>query len=60
MSDTPASIEEKTRKLQAAYDEFMSQMRALERDKLEVMKRVLGEAEREEIGRLIDELKKDV
>lgn len=57
MTDTPASIEEKAKRLQAAYDEFMSQMRGLEHDKIEVMKRVIGELERDEIEQLLNELK---
>lgn len=58
MTDIPASIEEKAKRLQAAYDEFMSQMRGLEHDKIDVMKRVIGELERDEIEKLLNELKR--
>ncbi len=51
------TTDEKARKLQAAYDEFMARMRELEHDKLEVMKRVIGDLEREEIEKLLNELK---
>ncbi len=57
MTDTPDAIDEKARKLQAAYDEFMAQMRGLEHDKLEVMKRVIGSLEQEEIQQLLNDLK---
>ncbi len=55
--DTPDSIEEKARRLQAAYDEFMGQLRGLEHEKLEVMRRVIGDLEKEEIERILNDLK---
>ena len=48
---------EKAAKVQAAFDAFMEQMRGLEHERLEVMKNVIGELEREEIERLLQELK---
>lgn len=59
MPDTPASIDEKAKKLQAAYDEFMSQLNGLEHEKLEVMKRVIGDLEKEEIENILNELKQE-
>jgi len=57
MTDTPSTIDEKTRKLQEAYDEFINQLRGLEHEKLEVMKRVIGDLEKEEIEQLLNDLK---
>lgn len=51
------TTEEKAKKLQAAYDHFMEQIKGLEHERLEVMKKVLGEMEQEEIQRLLEELK---
>lgn len=51
------TTEEKAQKLQKAFDEFMAQMRGLEHEKLEVMKKVIGDLEREEIERLLNEMK---
>ena len=53
--DTP---DDKAKRLQEAFDEFMKQMRGLEHDRLEVMKRVIGDLEREEIEKILDELKR--
>jgi hypothetical protein len=58
MADDPDSLEERTRKLQAAYDEFMKTMLGLEQEKLEVMKRVIGALEKEEIEQLLNDLKR--
>lgn len=49
---------EKAARLKEAYDEFMKRLRGLEHERLEVMKQALGEAERQEIERLLEELKK--
>lgn len=51
------TTEEKAKKLQAAYDQFMEQIKGLEHERLEVMKKVMGEMEQEEIQRLLEELK---
>ena len=51
------TTEEKAKKLQAAYDEFMAQIKGLEHERLEVMKKVIGEMEQDEITRLLEELK---
>ena len=51
------TTEEKAKKLQAAYEEFMTQIKGLEHERLEVMKKVIGNLEREEIERLLQELK---
>ena len=51
------TTEEKAQKLQAAYAQFMEQIRGLEHERLEVMKKVLGDLEREEIEKLLNELK---
>ena len=51
------TTEEKAKKLQAAYDQFMEQIRGLEHERLEVMKKVLGDLEREEIEKILNELK---
>jgi len=51
------TTEEKARKLQAAYDQFMEQIKGLEHERLEVMKKVIGEMEQEEIQLLLNELK---
>lgn len=51
------TTEEKAKKLQAAYDQFMEQIKGLEHERLEVMKKVIGEMEQEEIQRLLEELK---
>lgn len=51
------TTEEKAKKLQAAYDEFMTQIKGLEHERLEVMKKVIGEMEQDEIKRLLEELK---
>lgn len=59
MPDTPSSIDEKAKKLQAAYDEFMSQLNGLEHEKLEVMKRVIGDLEKQEIEGILNELKQE-
>lgn len=58
MTDTHASIEEKARRLQDAYDAFMRQMNDLEHDRLEVMRRVMGDLEREEIEGILNDLKR--
>ncbi len=57
MAEIPLSTDEKAERLQKAYDAFMSQLRGLESERLEVMKRVIGELEREEIERLLQEMK---
>ncbi len=54
---TDASLEEKEKKLQEAYDLFMQRMHGLEHEQLEIMKRVIGTFEREEIQRLLDAMK---
>ncbi len=54
--DTP-STNEKAAKVRTAFDAFMEQMRGLEHERLEVMKGVISELEREEIERLLQELK---
>jgi hypothetical protein len=51
------TTEEKAKKLQAAYEQFMEQIKGLEHERLEVMKRVLGDLEREEIEKILQELK---
>lgn len=51
------TIEEKAKKLQDAYDEFMNQLKGLEHEKLEVMKRVIGDMEKEEIEQILNDLK---
>ncbi len=51
------TTEEKAKKLQAAYDQFMEQIKGLEHERLEVMKKVIGEMEQVEIQRLLEELK---
>ena len=51
------TTDEKAKKLQQAYDHFMEQIHGLEHERLEVMKRVLGDLEREEIEKLLQELK---
>lgn len=51
------TTEDKAKKLQAAYDHFMEQIKGLEHERLEVMKKVLGELEREEIEKILQELK---
>lgn len=51
------TTEEKARKLKEAYDAFMGQLGELEHERLEVMKKVLGELEQEEIRKIIEELK---
>lgn len=51
------TTEEKAKKLQAAYDQFMEQIKGLEHERLEVMKKVIGEMEQDEIKRLLEELK---
>lgn len=51
------NIEEKAKKLQEAYDHFMEQIRGLEHERLEVMKKVMGDLEQEEIQGLLEELK---
>ncbi len=56
MAENDRSTEEREKKLQEAYDAFMTQLRGLETDRLNVMKRVIGELEREEIARLLKEL----
>jgi hypothetical protein len=50
------SPEEREKKLHEAYETFMAQLRGLEHDRLNVMKRVIGDLEREEIERLLKEL----
>ena len=55
--DTQQPVDEKTAKVRAAFNAFMEQMRGLEHERLEVMKSVIGELEREEIERLLQELK---
>jgi hypothetical protein len=52
-----AATEEKIRKLQKAYEEFMAGFRGLERERLEIMKKALGEAEQEQIQKILDQLK---
>ena len=56
MAENDQFIDEREKKLQEAYDAFMTQLRGLETDRLNVMKRVIGELEREEIARLLKEL----
>jgi len=51
------TTEEKAKRLQAAYDEFMGQIKGLEHERLEVMKKVIGEMEQEEIQSILEELK---
>ena|GEM_PF-2449201 len=51
------TTEEKAKKLQAAYDQFMEQIKGLEHERLEVMKKVIGEMEQEEIANILQELK---
>lgn len=51
------TTEEKAKKLQAAYDQFMEQIKGLEHERLDVMKKVLGDLEREEIEKILNELK---
>lgn len=51
------TTEEKAKKLQAAYDHFMEQIKGLEHERLEVMKKVIGEMEQEEIAKILQELK---
>jgi predicted CopG family antitoxin len=51
------TTEEKAKKLQDAYANFMDQIKGLEHERLEVMKRVIGDLEREEIEKLLQELK---
>jgi polynucleotide 5'-kinase involved in rRNA processing len=58
MADAPDSVEEKSRKLEEAYAEFMEKMRTLEQEKIEVMKRVMGDMEKEEIEQLLNDLNK--
>lgn len=56
MTDQQQSSEEQEKKLQEAYEAFMTQLRGLETDRLNIMKRVIGDLEREEIERLLKEL----
>jgi hypothetical protein len=56
MAENDQSLKEQEKKLQEAYNAFMTQLRGLEADRLNVMKRVIGELEREEIARLLKEL----
>ena len=51
------ATEEKVRRLQKAYEEFVAGVRGLEHERLELMKSALGEAEREEIQKILDQLK---
>ncbi|HJV33401.1 MAG TPA: hypothetical protein VJ694_05225 [Patescibacteria group bacterium] len=51
------TTEEKAKKLQAAYDQFMEQIKGLEHERLEVMKKVIGNLEQEEIEKILRELK---
>lgn len=51
------TTEEKARKLKEAYDAFMRQLEELEHERLEVMKKAIGELEQDEIRRLLEELK---
>ncbi len=51
------SLEEKETRLREAYEAFMERMRGLEHDQLDVMKRVIGELEQEEIQKLLESLK---
>ena len=51
------TTEEKAKKLKEAYDAFMKQLGELEHERLKVMKRVLGDLEREEIEKVLQELK---
>ena len=53
----PETAEDKARKLQDAFDEFMRRMRELDHERTETMKRVIGEMERDEIRRILDSLK---
>ncbi len=57
MAEHNVSIEEKEKELQAAYDAFMARMRDLDHDQLEIMKRVIGKLEQEEIRTLLESLK---
>lgn len=56
MAEETLSTDEKAQKLQEAYDAFMAQLRGLESERLDVMKRVIGDLEKEEIERLLKEL----
>ncbi|MFA5853832.1 MAG: hypothetical protein WC866_01965 [Patescibacteria group bacterium] len=56
MAENDLSIEEKEKKLQEAYNAFMTQLRGLEADRLSIMKRVISDLEREEIALLLKEL----
>lgn len=51
------TTEEKAKKLRAAYDHFMEQIKGLEHERLEVMKKAIGDLERDEIEKLLQELK---
>lgn len=51
------TTEEKVRKLKEAYDAFMKELGSLEHERLEVMKKVIGDMERDEIEKLLQELK---
>jgi hypothetical protein len=53
-----ATEEEKIEKIRKAYDEFMAGLQALEHERLDVMKKVIGEAEQEEIRRILEDLKR--
>ncbi len=57
MTEDTQPTNEKVAKVRAAFDAFMAQMRNLEHERLEVMKNVISELEREEIERLLQELK---
>lgn len=59
MPEESSSVDEKVRKLQEAYDAFVAQLRGLEHERLEVMKRVIGDLEQEEIQRVLNELKQN-
>lgn len=56
MAENDLSVEEKEKKLQEAYNAFMKQLRGLETDRLNIMKRVISNLEREEIALLLKEL----
>lgn len=52
-----AVTEEKIRRLQKAYEEFIAGFQGLEHERLEIMKKAFGEAEQEQIQNILDQLK---
>lgn len=53
-----ATEDQKIERLRKAYDEFIAGLQTLEHERLEVMKKVLGDAEQEEIRKILDQLKR--